>query len=139
MPRAAREPSELELQILSLLWENGPLTARQVLESLPDQKPRAYTSVLSVMQVMEKKKFLAHSSVEITHLYRPLVKKADVLTSMLSRLVNLVFGGRPSAAIQTLLQEESLSEGELDEIRKLLDRARTKSPRKSPRKTGGKE
>jgi predicted transcriptional regulator len=134
MPSAAREPSDLELQILSLLWESGPLTARQVLESLPDKKPRAYTSVLSVMQVMEKKRLLAHSSVGNTHLYRPLVQKSQVLPSMLSRLVNLVFGGKPSAAIQALLQEESLSSEELEKIRSLLDetKARKKFPRSKP-------
>ena len=50
---AAVKPSDLEMQILSVLWENGPLTVREVLKMMPDKKERAYTSVLSVMQVME--------------------------------------------------------------------------------------
>ena len=45
------QPSKLEMQVLSLLWEHGPLTARAVLEKLSDEKPRAYTTVLSVLQV----------------------------------------------------------------------------------------
>ncbi|MCA9092782.1 MAG: BlaI/MecI/CopY family transcriptional regulator, partial [Planctomycetaceae bacterium] len=53
-----KKPSDLELQILHVLWQAGPSTVRDVLEKLPDQKKRAYTSVLSVMQVMQKKGFL---------------------------------------------------------------------------------
>jgi predicted transcriptional regulator len=49
------QPAEFELQVLGVLWEHGPSTVREVLERLPDGKPRAYTSVLSVMQVMQKK------------------------------------------------------------------------------------
>ena len=45
-------PSEFELQVLGVLWRDGPSTVRQILERLPDGKERAYTSVLSVMQVI---------------------------------------------------------------------------------------
>ena len=58
------KPSDLELQILSFLWEKGPSTAREVLEAIPDGKKRAYTSILSVMQVMEKKGFLGFRQVD---------------------------------------------------------------------------
>ena len=50
-----QRPSDLELQVLAVLWRRGPSTAREVMEALPDGKHRAYTTVLSVMQVMEKK------------------------------------------------------------------------------------
>ena len=49
------KPSDLEMQILSVLWDRGASTAREVLKAMPDGKQRAYTSILSVMQVMEKK------------------------------------------------------------------------------------
>ena len=60
MPRPkktdSRQPSELELQVLNVLWEKTKGTVREVMEALPDGKQRAYTTVLSVMQLMEKKK-----------------------------------------------------------------------------------
>ena len=59
MKNAKHQPAEFELQVLGVLWEHGPSTVREVLERLPDGKPRAYTSVLSVMQVMQKKGLLA--------------------------------------------------------------------------------
>ncbi len=49
------KPSELEMQILGVLWSRGASTAREVLESMPDGKQRAYTSILSVLQAMDRK------------------------------------------------------------------------------------
>jgi len=60
----------LELQILSYLWRHGPSKAREVLESLPDGKRRVYTSILSVMQEMEKRGQPAHD-VEEEHVHLP--------------------------------------------------------------------
>ncbi len=50
-----REPSRLEMQVLSVLWQRGASSVREVLAVMPDGKARAYTTILSVMQVMEKK------------------------------------------------------------------------------------
>ena len=46
------EPSDLELQVLSVLWERGPSGVREVMEEIPDGKPRAYTTILTVLQVL---------------------------------------------------------------------------------------
>ncbi|MCL2640001.1 MAG: BlaI/MecI/CopY family transcriptional regulator [Phycisphaerales bacterium] len=120
------EPSDFELQILALLWERGAMTAREVRENLPDGKPRAYTSVLSVMQVMEKKGLLTHTAQGKVHVYRPTVAKTRVLGGLLSRLDQLDFGGKPAAAVQALLDDKRISPAELAEIRKLLDAKSTR-------------
>ena len=73
------KPSDLEMQILSVLWERGPSTAREVLEAMPDGKKRAYTTILSAMQVMEKKGLLGHTSRGVAHVYRPAVTKRKVI------------------------------------------------------------
>jgi BlaI family transcriptional regulator, penicillinase repressor len=115
------EPSEMEMQVLSLLWTHGPSTARQVLERMPDGKRRAYTSVLSTMQVMEKKKLLAHRTEGTTHVYRARVARASVLGKMLGKLVKHVFSGDTSLAVQSLLEHKMLSQHELRQIRRLID------------------
>src|SRR5678816_4596767 len=89
MPKPA-EPSDFELQILGVLWDRTEASARQVLESLPDNKPRAYTSVLSVMQVMEKKGFLTHRLEGKTNIYRAKVSQSRVMGGVMGRLVDLV-------------------------------------------------
>lgn len=114
-------PSNLELQVLSVLWRNGPSTARSVREALPDGKKRAYTTVLSVLQVMEKKGLATHESEGTTHVYRPAVTRRQVLGPLVRNLVSNVFGGNPSAVVQFLLRDTDVSEEELGEIRRVIE------------------
>jgi predicted transcriptional regulator len=117
----ATRPSELELQVLSVLWKRGPSTAREVLESMPDGKARAYTTILSVLQVMEKKSLVRHTNRGTAHVYDPIVSERQVLGPMLRGLVSNIFGGSPSAALQQLLSETDVSREELTKIRELID------------------
>src|SRR6187549_1296698 len=92
---AVVEPAEFELQILGTLWEHGPGTVRQVMERLSDGKERAYTSVLSVMQVMQKKGLLEVSDERdgLAHIFKPLVSRQQVAVPLLRGLVTRIFGG----------------------------------------------
>ncbi len=117
------EPSDLEMQVLSVLWERGPSTAREVLEAMPDGKQRAYTSILSVMQVMEKKGLLTHTNKGVAHVYEPTASRSNVLQPFLHRVLKEVFGGRPAALMQALLSETTVSDADLSEMRRLLAEA----------------
>lgn len=114
-------PSDLELQVLGVLWERGPSTVREVLSALPDGKDRAYTTVLSVMQVMERKKLLSHTRDGLTHVYRPRVQRRNILRPLVGDLVKNVFGGKPSSVLQLLLDGSKVDEEELEEIKALID------------------
>ena len=116
------QPSALEMQVLSLLWQQGPLTARAVLDQMPDAKPRAYTTVLTILQVMEKKGLVTHETEGNRHIYAAVVQERAVMGPLLRRLVKTVFGGRPSSAMQHLLESSEVSAEELAEMRQLLDR-----------------
>jgi len=118
------KPSDLEMQILSVLWDRGDSTARQVLETMPDGKRRAYTSILSVMQVMEKKGLLRHTNRGVAHVYSPAVHRKKIIRPFIHKVVNEVFGGRPSAMMQALLTETPISDAELARIHQLLEQAR---------------
>ena len=116
-------PSELELQILSILWERGPATVREIRRAMPDGKQRAYTTVLTLVQIMEKKGFITHTAQGQTHVFRPLIARRQVLRPLMRDLLRNVFGGRPAEAVQCLLDGTSLDEEELAEIRKLVQNA----------------
>lgn len=116
------------MQILSVLWENGASTAREVLEAMPDGKQRAYTSILSVMQVMEKKGLVKHTNRGVAHVYRPAVNRKKIIQPFIHKVVNEVFGGKPSAMMQALLTETPVTDDELAQIRELLDSAKTHKP-----------
>jgi BlaI family penicillinase repressor len=119
--KASIRPSDVELQVLTVLWRDGALTARQVSERLPDRKKRAYTTVLSTMQVMEKKGLLHRTRQGVTHLYRPAVKQKRVLRPLLQGLINKLFGGSPAAALQYLLRDAEPDREEMAKIRSILD------------------
>ena len=128
------KPSDLEMQILSVLWNRGDSTAREVLEAMPDGKKRAYTSILSVMQVMEKKGLLKHTNRGVAHVYRPAVNKRKIIQPFMRKVLNEIFGGRPSAMMQALLTETAVSDSELAQIHKLLQDVKT--PKRTKAKKG---
>lgn len=121
--QASIEPAEFELQVLGTLWEHGPGTVRQVMDRLSDGKERAYTSVLSVMQVMQKKGLLevADKRDGLAHIFRPLVSREQIAVPLLQGLVRKIFGGRTQTALSHLLQSDSVSHDEIAAMRKLLD------------------
>jgi BlaI family penicillinase repressor len=127
-PRKSNQPSDFELQILGLLWEHGPQTVRQVMERLTDGKARAYTSVLSVMQVMQKKGLLgvAKERDGLAHVFVPKVSREQIVTPLLRGLVTKVFGGRTCAAVQQLLDGEDVDGEEIDALRQMLDELETR-------------
>lgn len=122
------EPADFELQVLGILWEHGPATVRQVMERLSDGKERAYTSVLSVMQVMHKKGLLELSGQRdgLAHIYRPAVTREQVAAPRLRTLVARMFAGSTRMALQHLLDAGDLDRSEIQEMRKLLDRAESR-------------
>ncbi len=136
MARSSVRPSDLELQILGILWQQGPLTARQVLEALPDGKQRAYTTVLTTMQIMERKGLVARRIDAVTHIWRPAVSRRQVMGPLLKGLVRNVFGGRPSAALQQLLAGSTVDAEELAEIRRLLAEHEARAAAKDTREEG---
>ncbi len=121
MTSKIEKPSDLEMQFLCVLWDQGPRTAREMLGLLPDGKERAYTTVLTVLQVMEKKGLLSHSRKGNANVYHPKVTRGDVLGSFMKRMVNNLFGGSPTAAMQMLLEEGEMSPEDFQKMRQVLD------------------
>jgi BlaI family transcriptional regulator, penicillinase repressor len=120
-------PSDMELQILSVLWDQGPLPVRAIREALPDGKDRAYTTVLTLVQIMEKKGFVNHTALGQSHIYRPLVTRRQVLRPMMRDMLRNVFSGRPADAVQCLLDGAKLDADELAQIREVVKNASQQS------------
>ena len=110
-------PSELELQVLAVLWDKGPSSVRAVLEAMPDGKDRAYTTILSVMQGLEKKGLVGHTQQGQANVYHALKPRGQVLRPMMKDLLRNVFGGSPARAVQCLLDGAALGDDELAKIR----------------------
>lgn len=130
MPPKTNQPSNLELQVLSVLWERGPGTVRELLDTLPDGKQRAYTTVLTVMQNMEKKGLVTRSRQGSAHVYAAVESQRQTLGPVIRGLLQNVFGGRASSVMQHLLDESDVSDEELSEIRRLIDQRKKSKSKK---------
>jgi BlaI family penicillinase repressor len=115
-------PSDVELQVLAVLWERGPSTVREVNKALPDRKKRAYTTVLSLLQGLEHKDLAGHETRGKTHIYHASVSRDQVLQPLMKRMLRHVFGGRASQAMQYLLADEKVSDSELKQMRQVIAR-----------------
>ena len=119
---APPQPSDLELQILGVLWDRDGATVREMLSLLPDGKERAYTTILSVMQQMQRKGLLERSRDGSAHVYRAAVERRAVLRPIVGQLLRFAFGGDARAAMQCLFDETATtSDAELEAVRAMLE------------------
>jgi len=114
------EPSDLELQVLSVLWARGPSSVREVLEQMPDHKERAYTTILTVLQGLEKKRLVRHKRKGRQYVYHAAADRSGVLRPRLGRLMRHVFGGDPAAVLQQILDGTEVTQEDLTTMRRLL-------------------
>jgi len=110
-----------ELEIMQIVWERESVTVRDVYEELLERRKLAYTTVMTVMGILEEKGYLKKKSVDRAYVYRPSQPKAKVLGSMVEEFVTRVFDGSAKPLLVHLVAQERLSQEELDEIRRLLE------------------
>lgn len=111
--------TDRELDVMALLWDAGDATVAEVQEALTDEL--AYTTVLTVLRTLEEKGHVGHTEDGRAYRYHPLVERAEAGASALSRLVDRVFAGSPELLLTQLVAERSLSDEELERMRRLLD------------------
>ncbi|MCA9444042.1 MAG: BlaI/MecI/CopY family transcriptional regulator, partial [Candidatus Omnitrophica bacterium] len=105
MPRpSSQHPTELELEILKILWRDGPSLAKHVCEEIQPFRKLAYTSVLTIMNIMAKKKYLKRTKEGKSFVYAPVIQEEETTQNMLSDLVNRAFGGSVATAMVNLLE-----------------------------------
>ena len=105
---------------MSVLWERGPSTVSEVQESLPDEL--AYTTVLTVLRVLEEKGHVAHTSEGRAHRYAPLVERQAAGKSALRRIKDRLFSGSPEMLLTRLVEDGNVTDEELRRMRDLLER-----------------
>jgi predicted transcriptional regulator len=108
--------TDVELQLMTIIWNQGKTTVKEVAEALPKTRPLAYTSVATVMKILEQKGYLKCEKHSYAHTFSPLVDKAAYEKSCLEHVVDNVFDGEPVALVQRLLTAKRLSAAELRAI-----------------------
>jgi BlaI family transcriptional regulator, penicillinase repressor len=119
---ASKHPTELELEILKVLWEKSPLAVRDVRGALGPARRLAYTSVMTMMNIMVAKGYLAREKTGAVFLYRPKVTQKATTRRMLRDLLDRVFDGSASAILVNLLDSSDVKEEELLKLREIVNR-----------------
>lgn len=110
--------TQRELDVMAVLWDRGPSTVAEVRRALEDEL--AYTTVLTVLRILEEKGHVGHTTEGRAHRYRPLVERATAGGSALRRITDRLFGGSPELLLTRLVDDEDLTEEELRRMRDLL-------------------
>ncbi len=122
MPRHRQHtPTAVELEILQVLWDRESATVRDVVEALNETRPRAYTSILSMLNVMLEKELVVREPRGRAHVYRARKPREKTLGGIVGDLLGRAFDGSASSLITQVLTESKPSPHELDEIRKVIE------------------
>lgn len=122
-----QKPTDAELEILQILWKDGPSTVRSVNETLNEKREVGYTTTLKLMQIMAEKSLVDRDTSARTHVYRALAQEGDVQKGLLKRVINTAFHGSASNLIMQALGDHRASAEELRAIKDLIRQIETKS------------
>ena len=108
--------TEQELEIMKVVWARGSATVRDVYETLRERRQIAYTTVMTMMRILERKGHLKVSRADRAYVYRPARPRQRVLGEMVREFIDRVFGGAAEPLVQHLVRDRHLSEEDLREI-----------------------
>jgi predicted transcriptional regulator len=115
-------PTPAELEILRILWDQGPSTVREVQERLEKQRPTGYTTVLKLLQIMTDKRLVRRDESARAHVYSAREPADQTQRQLVRDLLDRAFGGSASQLVLHALSARKTSREELARIRELLDR-----------------
>jgi len=120
-PTSVPRPTPGELKLLSILWERGPSTVRDILDAQADANV-GYTTVLKLLQIMDKKGLVDRDASRRPHIFRAAIAREETQRGLLGNLMERAFSGSAASLVLRALSDHRPSREELSEIRALLDR-----------------
>jgi BlaI family penicillinase repressor len=121
MKTGTRTLTEQELEIMKVIWERPSVTVRDVYEALRERKTVAYTTVMTMMNILETKGHLVKRPEGRAYVYEPSQAQTQVISGMVQDFVDRVFDGSAQPLVLSLLREKKLSREDLDEITRLIE------------------
>jgi len=114
------KPTESELEILQVLWNEQTATVRTVHEELSKTKDSGYTTTLKLMQIMFEKGLVTRDDSNKTHIYQPAVSREKTQKQILNKMIDTLFAGNPATLVMQALGGHNASEEELLKIESLI-------------------
>ena len=111
-----------ELKLMRVLWDRGEATVGEVVSALKDKPKPAYNSVLTLLRILERKGYVAHRKDGRAFIFLPAVDRARARQSAVKTFVNRFFEGSPRLLVLNLLEDESLSDDALKQLREKIEK-----------------
>jgi predicted transcriptional regulator len=105
---------------MRVIWDKGASTVAEVLASLDQQPPLAYSTVITTLRILEDKGYARHSKRGRAFTYEPLVARQEARSSALTQLLHRFFEGSPELLVTSLFQDRKIGARELRRLRKLI-------------------
>lgn len=116
------KPTDAELEILQILWQNGASTVKAVNEILNEKKEVGYTTTLKFMQIMNEKGLVQRNEDERSHIYSAAINQNDIQKVLLDKLLETVFSGSAANLVMQALGNSNTSKDDLKKIRDYLNK-----------------
>ena len=113
--------TEQELEIMKVVWERKSATVREVYEALRERRTVAYTTVMTMMNILETKGHLVKRPEGRAYVYEPSQERAEVVGGMLQDFVDRVFDGAARPLVLSLIKERKLSKADLEAVSRMID------------------
>jgi predicted transcriptional regulator len=117
--------TEQELEIMKVVWERKAATVREVYEALRERRTVAYTTVMTMMNILETKGHLVKRPEGRAYVYEPSQERSEVVGGMLQDFVDRVFDGAARPLVLSLIRERKLSKADLEAVSRMIDEAQT--------------
>jgi predicted transcriptional regulator len=115
--------TEAEVELMNILWDDGSSTVQMVVDRLPSDRPLAYTTVQTVLNVLHRKGSVRRKLRDRAYHYEAAVSRSDAASTALHDLVHKLFGGSAEQLVLTMVKSRQLSPQKLAELRKLVENA----------------
>lgn len=112
--------TDTELELMTILWRLGEGAVNDVIAQLPKERNLAYTSVSTILRILEQKEILQTRKEGRGHIYTPQIEKSEYEAKTVKHVVDRVFDGTPVALVRQLLSSGQLSESDLKELKSLI-------------------
>ena len=115
--------TDAEARVMAVLWQRQHGTVADVLAGLKAKKAVSYSTVQTILRILETKGYVTHDKVDRAFVYRPIVDQAQARRRALRHLVTRLFEGSPSLLVMNVLEDEDIDPAERERLRKWIERA----------------
>jgi len=114
--------TEVELELMDVLWDRGQATVAEIVEALPEER-LAYSSVLTMMRILEQKGYVTHEKEGRAFIYRPLVDRQQAQKSVIGYLLRRFFDNSPELLVVNLLEHEEVGPEEVKRLKRMIEQS----------------